>query len=60
MISQNIDGWATEADSGANAPVVTSLATPLHSCNSSRIFNLATFMSTTFFLDPVEIISLQR
>ena len=30
VISQNIDGWATEADGGARAPVGPSVAIPLH------------------------------
>ena len=30
VISQNIDGGATEADAGASAPVGPSVATPLH------------------------------
>ena len=30
VISQNIDGGATEADGGASAPVGPSVATPLH------------------------------
>ena len=32
VISQNIDGGATEADGGASAPVGPSVATPLDVC----------------------------
>ena len=35
MISQNIDGGATEADGGASAPVGQSVATPLMATKSS-------------------------
>ena len=36
VISQNIDGGATEADGGASAPVGPSVATPLVSTHCSK------------------------